>query len=150
MWVFLITPVVWSWLFFSNFPIVFFFKFLSLTIWAHQLQGSSLHCSDHISLPRSYFALDVASIIFFSSVNIFSMGQKSCESIFNDTIIVKTFKIIKSTKYNAIQSKESWSEKLSEKFQLVSMGGRAEGLACADPGARTPRGALAETSGNFR
>ena len=27
------------------------------------------------------------------------------------------------------------------KFSLVSMGGRAEGLACADPGARTPIGA---------
>ena len=27
------------------------------------------------------------------------------------------------------------------KFLLVSMGGRAEGLACADPGARTPIGA---------
>ena len=32
------------------------------------------------------------------------------------------------------------------KFPLVSMGSRAEGLACADPGARTPIGA----SGNFR
>ena len=31
------------------------------------------------------------------------------------------------------------------KFLLVSMGGRAEGLACADPGARTPIGA----SGNL-
>ena len=31
------------------------------------------------------------------------------------------------------------------KFPLVSMGGRAEGLACADPGVRTPIGA----SGNF-
>ena len=31
------------------------------------------------------------------------------------------------------------------KFPLVSMGGRAEGLACADPGARTPIGA----KGNF-
>ena len=31
------------------------------------------------------------------------------------------------------------------KYPLVSMGGRAEGLACADPGARTPIGA----SGNF-
>ena len=31
------------------------------------------------------------------------------------------------------------------KFPLVSMGGRAEGLACADPEARTPIG----TSGNF-
>jgi hypothetical protein len=31
------------------------------------------------------------------------------------------------------------------KFPLVSMGGRAEGLACADPGARTPIGA----SGNM-
>ena len=30
-------------------------------------------------------------------------------------------------------------------FSLVSMGGRAEGLACADPGARTPIGA----SGNL-
>ena len=30
-----------------------------------------------------------------------------------------------------------------EKFPLVSMGGRAEGLPCADPGARTPS-ALAE------
>ena len=29
----------------------------------------------------------------------------------------------------------------SGKFPLVSMGGRAEGLACADPGARTPIGA---------
>ena len=29
------------------------------------------------------------------------------------------------------------------KFSLVSMGGRAEGLACADPGART-QSALAE------
>ena len=31
------------------------------------------------------------------------------------------------------------------KFPLVSIGGRAEGLACADPGARTPIGA----SGNL-
>ena len=31
----------------------------------------------------------------------------------------------------------------AEKFPLVSMGGRAEGLACADLGARTPS-ALAE------
>ena len=31
------------------------------------------------------------------------------------------------------------------KFPLVSMGGRAEGLACADPGVRTPIGA----SGNY-
>ena len=31
------------------------------------------------------------------------------------------------------------------KFPLVSMGGRAEGLACIDRGARTPIGA----SGNF-
>ena len=29
----------------------------------------------------------------------------------------------------------------AEKFLLVSMGGRAEGLASADPGARTPIGA---------
>ena len=29
----------------------------------------------------------------------------------------------------------------AEKFPLVSMGGRAEGLACADPGARIPIGA---------
>ena len=29
----------------------------------------------------------------------------------------------------------------AEKFPLVSMGGRAEGIACADPGARTPIGA---------
>jgi hypothetical protein len=26
----------------------------------------------------------------------------------------------------------------SEKFPLMSIGGRADGLACADPGARTP------------
>ena len=31
------------------------------------------------------------------------------------------------------------------KYQLMSMGDRAEGLACADPGARTPIG----MSGNF-
>ena len=35
----------------------------------------------------------------------------------------------------------------SEKFPLVSMEGRAEGLACADPGARTPS-ALAEIIGS--
>ena len=29
----------------------------------------------------------------------------------------------------------------AEKFPLVSIRGRAEGLACADPGARTPIGA---------
>ena len=33
----------------------------------------------------------------------------------------------------------------ADKFPLVLMGGRVEGLACADPGARTPIGA----SGNF-
>ena len=33
----------------------------------------------------------------------------------------------------------------ARKFPLVLMGGRAEGLVCADPGARTPIGA----SGNF-
>ena len=33
----------------------------------------------------------------------------------------------------------------AEKIPLVSMGGRAEGLACANPGARTPIGA----SGNL-
>jgi hypothetical protein len=32
------------------------------------------------------------------------------------------------------------------KFPLVSMGGRAEGLACADPGARTPIGATTTPS----
>ena len=34
----------------------------------------------------------------------------------------------------------------AEKFPLVLMGGRAEGLACADPGARTPIGAR----GNYK
>ena len=33
------------------------------------------------------------------------------------------------------------AEMCAGKFPLVSMGGRAEGLACADPGARTPIGA---------
>ena len=33
------------------------------------------------------------------------------------------------------------SDMCAEKFPLVSMGGRAEGLACTDPGARTPIGA---------
>jgi hypothetical protein len=37
------------------------------------------------------------------------------------------------------------AETCSVKFPLVSMGGRAEGLACTDPGARTPIGA----SGNL-
>ena len=37
------------------------------------------------------------------------------------------------------------------KFLLVSIGGRAEGLACADPGARTPIGpsGIFETSLKF-
>ena len=33
----------------------------------------------------------------------------------------------------------------AEKFPLVSMGGRAEGLACADPGAGTPIGVRGNT-----
>jgi hypothetical protein len=33
----------------------------------------------------------------------------------------------------------------AEKIPLASMGGRAEGLACADPGARTPIGASGNT-----
>ena len=37
------------------------------------------------------------------------------------------------------------AEMCAGKFPLVSMGGRAESLACADPGASTPIGA----SGNF-
>ena len=37
------------------------------------------------------------------------------------------------------------ADTLAGKFPLVSMGGRAEGLACADPVARTPIGA----SGNL-
>ena len=32
------------------------------------------------------------------------------------------------------------------KFPLVSMGGRADGLACADPGGRTP----IDASGNYK
>jgi hypothetical protein len=34
------------------------------------------------------------------------------------------------------------------KFPLVTMGGRAEGLACADPGARFPIGASGIQTGN--
>ena len=37
------------------------------------------------------------------------------------------------------------ADKCAGKFPLVSMGGSVEGLACADPGTRTPIGA----SGNF-
>ena len=37
------------------------------------------------------------------------------------------------------------AEMYARKFLLVSMGGRAEGLTCAGPGARTPIGA----SGNL-
>jgi hypothetical protein len=37
------------------------------------------------------------------------------------------------------------ADKHAQKFRIVSMGGQAEGLACADPGTRTPIGA----SGNF-
>ena len=37
------------------------------------------------------------------------------------------------------------ADTLAGKFLLVTMGGRAEGLACADPVARTPIGA----SGNY-
>ena len=33
------------------------------------------------------------------------------------------------------------ADRCAETFPLVSMGGLAEGLACADPGARTPIGA---------
>ena len=38
-----------------------------------------------------------------------------------------------------------FADTCAEIFSLMTMGGRAEGLACADPGARTPIGA----SGNF-
>jgi hypothetical protein len=37
------------------------------------------------------------------------------------------------------------SDTCAGKFPLVLIGGRAEGLACADPGARTP----IDASGNF-
>ena len=37
------------------------------------------------------------------------------------------------------------ADKCAGKILLVSMGGRAEGLECADPGGRTPIGA----SGNY-
>ena len=37
------------------------------------------------------------------------------------------------------------ADKCGGKFPLMSIGGRAEGLVCADPGARTPIG----VSGNF-
>ena len=37
------------------------------------------------------------------------------------------------------------ADTLAVKFPLVSMGGQAEGLACADPVARTPMG----TSGTY-
>ena len=37
------------------------------------------------------------------------------------------------------------SDTCARKFTLMLRGGRAEGLACADPGARTPIG----VSGNF-
>ena len=33
------------------------------------------------------------------------------------------------------------ADMFARKFLLVSMGGRAEGLVCADPGPRTPIGA---------
>ena len=35
---------------------------------------------------------------------------------------------------------DSAADTCAEKFPLVSIGGRAEGLACADPVARTPIG----------
>ena len=37
---------------------------------------------------------------------------------------------------------ENWSDTCTEKFPLVSLGAWAEGLACADLGARAPRGAI--------
>ena len=39
---------------------------------------------------------------------------------------------------------------MRQKFPLVSMGGRAEGLKCADPGARTPIGASRNYSNSDR
>ena len=36
------------------------------------------------------------------------------------------------------------------KFPPVSMGGRVKGLACADPGARTPIGASGITLNSFK
>ena len=38
----------------------------------------------------------------------------------------------------------------AEKFRLVLMGGRAEGLACADPRARTPIGATGNYFNKFK
>ena len=38
----------------------------------------------------------------------------------------------------------------ARKFPLESMGGRAEGLACADPGARTPIGASGIELGMYK
>ena len=41
------------------------------------------------------------------------------------------------------------ADRCAGKFQLVSMGGRSEGQACADPGARTPIGASRNLYINF-
>jgi hypothetical protein len=42
------------------------------------------------------------------------------------------------------------ADKCAGTFLLVSMGGRAEGSACADPGARTPIGASGIWSVSYR
>ena len=42
-----------------------------------------------------------------------------------------------------------YADTCTGKFPLVSLGGRAEGLACADPGARTPIGASGILCGVF-
>ena len=54
-------------------------------------------------------------------------------------------KVILGSKTSDMTSEELWdmfegdsADALDGKFPLVLMGGRAEGLACADPGARTP------------
>ena len=52
------------------------------------------------------------------------------------TVVAKTPPIL-----TVLKAKGHSADMGAGKFPLVSMGGRAEGLACADPGARTPIGA---------
>ena len=86
-------------------------------------------------------------LFFFSCYHCYSKPQKGLSYCFkflhgllsNKNIRISTFKGVGE------MFEGHSADTCAGKFPLVSMGDRAEGLACADPGARTPIGA----SGNF-
>ena len=72
---------------------------------------------------------------------LFSKSGHGSESDWNYFTKACKFGLKISKHFSETGNEGDFADTGAGKFPLVSMGGRAEGLACADPGARTPIGA---------